>query len=73
MSDRGLAIAGLLAAVLFGIAGVSASYYFYINSVQASIPTFMVDPARAQIISYDPKKISGLSVLYDGKPITESR
>ena len=68
ISDRALAIAG----VLIGVAGLLFGGYSYTQSIHERVPTFLVDPARAAIVSYDTNNISDLSVLYKGKTVNNS-
>lgn len=65
VTDRGLS----LTAILIGIAGLMAAYYFYRQSVLERTPTFLVDPVRATIIDSSGPRLSDLSVLYHGKPV----
>src|SRR2546427_3066211 len=65
ISDRALSISG----ILIGLTGVIAAYYFYRQSVQERIPTFLIDPVRATIIDSSGPKLSDLSVLYRGKTV----
>jgi hypothetical protein len=58
-----------IAGVLVGVVGLCAGYYFYEQSVQERVPTFLVDPVRATIIDSSGPQLSDLSVLYKGKPV----
>jgi hypothetical protein len=68
ISDRNLAIVSLVVGVVLGLGGIISGYYFYIQSIQERIPTFLISPVRASIVSGD---ITGLSILYKGKPVIQ--
>jgi hypothetical protein len=57
--------------IIIGLIGILLAYYFYRQSIQLRIPTFLVDPVRANIIDSSGPKLSDLSVLYKGKPVGE--
>ena len=69
ISDRSLAILGLVVGVVLGLGGIISGYYFYIQSIQERIPTFLISPVRASIVKSDSNDLTDLSVLYKGKPI----
>jgi hypothetical protein len=65
ISDRAFSKIG----VVIGLMGLLLAYYFYRQSIQVRMPTFLVDPVRAKVIDSSGPKISDLSVLYRGKPV----
>jgi hypothetical protein len=67
ISDRSIAIAGVIFAILFGIAGLFAAYYFYLKALQERVPTFMMDSGLTIIVMS--REDSDISISYRGQPI----
>jgi hypothetical protein len=72
ISDRSLAIVSLVAGVILGLGGILSGYYFYIQSIQERIPTFLISPVRASIVKSDSNDLTDLSILYKGKPVQKN-
>lgn len=64
VSDRAITIIVAFVCLLPG-------YYFYRQSIQVRVPSFLVDPARALIIDSSGTNLSDLAVLYKGKSVGE--
>jgi hypothetical protein len=71
ISDRSLAILSLVVGVILGLGGIISGYYFYIQSIQERIPTFLISPVRVSIVKSDSNDLTDLSILYKGKPVTQ--
>jgi hypothetical protein len=66
--ERAISIASLL----IGLLALGSGFYFYLASVSVRAPTFLIDPARAVIVSNDPDTVSDLSVLYKGNRLDQT-
>jgi hypothetical protein len=69
ISDRSIAIISFVFGTLLGVAGISAAYYLYIESIQERIPTFLMNPARAVIVDSKGPQLSDLTVSSKGNPV----
>jgi hypothetical protein len=69
LTDRRIAILGLVVAIIFGIAGVAAAYYFYLKSIQERVPTFLLDSGVTVIVLSD--ESSDIVISYKGQTIKQ--